>query len=114
MERWQLIEWRVHSAEPIEDASEPAFGLRAWKRESEWDQKKANSGNDDCCGGSFGENRQLSIGPAKKRRGDEEEIDRHIGQDEERHERDRDLPPKEKCANVRTTCGDPIAATVNN
>ena len=52
--------------------------------------------------------------PTKERRADEEEIDREVGRDQERHERDVPLPFEENRADIGALRGDPIAAAVND
>jgi hypothetical protein len=46
--------------------------------------------------------------------GDKEKIDREVGQNEERHERNAAFPGKVENANVRTLCCDPEATAVND
>lgn len=110
----QKIERRVHPAKPIEDRSKPAVGVRPGKSEPQWETQETNSCEDDCRGYSLREGRQLAISSAKKRRANKEEVDRHVRQNEKRHERYRALPFEIERANVCPPRGDPVAAAVND
>ena len=41
------IEWRIHSAKPIEDRAEPSIGVRPRKCKTQRKKQKANSGDQD-------------------------------------------------------------------
>ena len=69
---------------------------------------------DNRCRDSFDQDGQLAIGPTNKWCGNKEKIDRHVRQNEERHERDPAFPFKIKRTDVRTTRCDPVAAPVND
>lgn len=114
MKRGEQIERRVHSAEPIEDSAEPAFGMWPQKSEPQRKKQKANSRRQNRRRDSLGEDRQLTIRSAKKRRGDKEEIDRHVRQNEKRHERDCSFPFKINSWDVCAARGDPVASAVND
>ena len=114
VERWKQIVGCVHSAKPIEDRAEKTIGMRPRKREMQREKQETSSGDNDRSPNAFGQDRQFAIGSAKKRRDDEEEIDRHIGQDEKRHERKRVFPFEIKRADIRTPRADPVATAVDD
>ena len=54
------------------------------------------------------------ISAAKKRRDNKEKIDRHVGQNEKRHERNLAFPFEVKRADILAMGGDPIATAIND
>ena len=105
---WSMV------AKPIEDRAEPAARVRALEGEAKRKQEKANSRDDDRGDDAFGKRRQFPLAAAKKRRRDKEEIDRHVGNDHQRHERDEAFPFEVERADVVALRGDPIAPAVDD
>ena len=89
-------------------------GLRLWEGKTEWNEQKQNPRDDDR--GRHSPNEKLQSGFVRQEewRGDKEEIDRHIGQNKEGHERNAAFPGKVEDTNVRTLCRDPEATAIND
>ena len=63
-------------------------------------KQEASSSDEDRGHNAFGEDRQFPIGAANKRRGDEEQIDRHVGKNEGRDKRNSAFPLEIENADV--------------
>ncbi len=113
VERWKEIERRVHGAEPSEDRPQPAISLRSGEGEPERKREKTNSGRENGGRDSLRQRRQFSFAPAKKRRRDEEQVDRKIRCDQERHERQTAFPFEKNRPDIRALRRDPIATAVD-
>ena len=113
MKRWNQIVRRVHTAKPIEKCAEPSVSVRSGKRKPQRKKQKANSRDDNCRSDALGKDRQFTIGPAKKRPDNEEEIDRHVRQNKKRDEGDLAFPFKINCTDVRAPRSNPVATAVN-
>ena len=114
VERWKQVVGLIHLAKPIEDCAEPAARERAFEGETKRKQEKADSRDDDRGDDAFGKSGQFPLTAAEERRGDKEEIDRQVGHDHQRHERDEAFPFEEERADVVALRGDPIAPAVND
>ena len=88
VQRWEKIKWQVHSAKPIEDRAEPSVSVRARESKTQREKQKTKSCNDNCGDDPPRKNRQLLLCSTKKRSRDEEEVDRHVGENHERNEWD--------------------------
>jgi hypothetical protein len=77
-------------------------------------KQEANSSDDNCRGDSLGEDRQFTTGSAKKRPDNEEDIDRHVRQNEKRDEGDLAFPFKIESADIRASRTNPVATAVND
>src|SRR5215217_5870523 len=88
--------------------------MRSCKRKSQRKKQETNSSDDNRGRDSFAENGQFAISPTKKWRDNKEKIDRHVGQNEEWHERDLAFPFKIRGADVRAMRRDPVATAVND
>ena len=105
---------RVHGAKPIEDGAQPTLRVRPGKGEAQWKKQKTKRRDQNSGHNSAREDLQFAIGAEEKRRRDKEEIDRHVRQDHQRHERNGVLPRKVECSNVTTPRRDPITAAVDD
>ena len=114
MKRWKQIVRRIPSAKPIEERTEPAIGVRPWKRKPQWEKEETSSSDYNRCRDSFRQDGQFAICPTKKWRDNKENIDRHVRQNEEWHEGDLPFPFKIKRADVRAMYCDPVATAVND
>src|SRR6202011_5468034 len=82
--------------------------------EAQRQDQKASSRDEDRRRDSLRQNRQLALASAKKRRDEKEKIDRHIRQNEKRHERNRAFPVEIECPTTRAMRRDPVATAVND
>jgi len=87
-----------------------------WSRESEaqGSNQKTNSRNHDRGRDPPGIKTKLAFIKEKKRRANEEEIDREVGQDHPGNKRNRAFPLKIENADIMATDGDPETAAVDD
>ena len=114
MQRWEKIVWLVEKLEPVEGGAEPAARVDAWEGEVEGKRQENNCRDAKRRDQSFRKRVHLSFVPAKERRDDEEEIDRHVGNDHQGNERNGALPREEKSGNIVALRRDPIASAVDD
>ena len=114
MKRWEEIVRRIHSAKPIEDRAEPPVSVRARESKTQREKQKTKACNENCGDDPPRKDPQLLLCSTKKRSRDEEEVDRHVGENHERNEWDGTLPLKIERADVTALSRDPIATAVDD
>ncbi len=114
VQRREKIKGRIHSAKPIKDRAEPSAGMRARESKAQREKQKAKTGNENCGYDPPRKDPQLLVRSTKERGRDEEEIDRHVGENHERNESDGALPLKIKRADLTALSRDPVASAVND
>ena len=113
MERWKEIVRRIEGAKPIEDRAHPSRSVRPREGKAKRENEKASPGDDDRARHPSRIEIQLWFVREKKRRCDKKEIDREIGKDHERNERDCPFPGEVKNANLVPSRRNPETAAVN-
>ncbi len=113
VQRREKIKGRIHSAKPIKDRAEPSAGMRTRESKAQRKKQKAKAGNENCGDDPPRKDPQLLICPTKERSRDEEEVDRHVGENHERNEWDGTFPLKIKRPDLTALPSDPITAAVN-
>jgi hypothetical protein len=88
--------------------------MRARESKAQREKQKAKAGNKNCGYDPPGKDSQLCVCSTKEWGRDEEEVDRHVGQNHERNEWDGALPLKIKRANLPALPSDPVATAVND
>jgi hypothetical protein len=88
--------------------------MRSRESEAQRENQKAKTGNENCGYDPPRKDPQLLVRSTKERGRDEEEVDRHVGENHERNEWDGTLPLKIKRADLTALSRDPIATAVND
>jgi hypothetical protein len=88
--------------------------VRAGESKTQREKQKTKSCNENCGDDSPRKNPQLLLRSTQERSRNEEEIDRHVGENHERNEWDATLPLKIERADVTALFRDPIATAVDN
>src|SRR4029077_5997674 len=114
VQRREKIKGRVHSAKPIKDRAEPSAGIRARESKAQREKQQANTGNENCGYDPPRKYPQFLVRSTKERGRDEEEVDRHVGENHERNEWDGALPLKIERPDLTALPSDPIATAVND
>src|SRR4029077_2069375 len=114
VKRWKQIVRRIHSAKPIEDRAEPPDSVRARESKTQREKQKTKACNENRGDHPPQKNPQLLLCSTKERGRDEEEVDRHIGENHERKEWDGTLPLKIERAYLTALSRDPIATAVDD
>src|SRR5436190_16005200 len=114
VQRREKIKGRIHSTKPIKDRAEPSGGMRARESKAQREKQKAKARNENRGYDPPRKDSQLLVRSTKERGGDEEEVDRHVGETHERNEWDGTLPLKIKRADLTALPSDPITTAVND
>src|SRR5205823_3837151 len=114
VQRRKQIVRLVEKLKPIEGGAEPAARVDAREGEVEGKRQENNCRDAKRRDQSFRKRVHLSFVPAKERRDDEEEVDRHVGNDHQWNERNGALPREEKSGNIVALRRDPIASAVDD
>ena len=88
--------------------------MRARESKAQRKKQKAEAGNENCGYDPARKDPQLLVRSTKERSRNEEEVDRHVGQNHEGNEWDDALPLKIKRADLTALPSDPIATPVND
>src|SRR5205823_10378595 len=112
--RREQIEWRIHSAKPIKDRAEPSAGMRAREGKAQRKKQKAKASNTNCGDDPPRKDSQFLVRSTNKRGCDEEDVDRHVGENHEWNEWNAAFPLKIKRGDLTALARNPIAAAVNN
>ena len=88
--------------------------MRARESKAQREKQKAEAGNENCGCDPPRKDSQLLVRSTKERGRDEEEVDRHVGENHERNEWDGALPLKIKRADLTALPSDPVATAVND
>lgn len=114
VQRGKEIVGRVEPAEPIKERAQPSLCMRPGQSEAQRNCEKENSSHHDRTRHSRHEYLQLALGAEKEGRRDKEKIDREVGKNHERDERNRAFPGEEKNADIVALRRNPETAAVNN
>src|ERR1700730_2305776 len=88
--------------------------MRTRESKAQRKKQKAKASNEICGYDPPRKDSQLFVRSTNKRGCDEEEVDRHVGDNHERNEWDGALPLKIKRADLTALPSDPIATAVNH
>jgi hypothetical protein len=88
--------------------------MRTRESKAQREEQKAKASNENCGYDPPRKDSQFLVRSTKERGCDEEEVDRHVGENHERNEWDGTLPLKIKRADLTALPSDPVATAVNH
>jgi len=88
--------------------------VRTRESKTQREKQKTKTCNENCSDDPPRKNPQFLLCSTKERSRDEEEVNRHVGENHERNEWDATLPLKIERADLTALCRDPIATAVDD